>query len=516
MPSVAKETAGGYSGDWPAINAVGMDVGGILNALAIPIVMVGTDCKLTRFNDAAAEVFGLNLLDVGVLPSQIRPPGALKDIETLGAEVMADAAPRQREIQHAGRWFILRAAPYKGSSRQIEGAILVFTNVTAFRETIAQAIYEREYAKMILNTVIQPVVVLDANLRVQTGNRAFYTMFAVSREKIHGLALRDLGNQEWRDLPVWAQLRASLSEKGEFKTLEVQVDFPAIGRRTVLVDAHHLLREGQATILVRLLDISERKEIERNLAESLQREKAAREMAEAAARAKDDFLAVLSHELRTPLNPVLLIASDCAENADLSPEMRAQFKTILTNVEVEARLIDDLLDLTRIRSGKLTLNLRMVDAHAVLREAMQTVRADMDAKRIQCSFNLDAERHQVSADPVRLQQIFWNVLKNAMKFTPAGGRITVRTFSVAESGRLQVVVKDTGIGMSPEELNSVFAAFSQGDHSKDKHTFYGGLGLGLAISKRLVELHSGSIRASSDGRYLGSSFTIELPLAPDQ
>lgn len=516
MPSVAKETvAGHHPGDWPAIGAIGVDLAGILNALDIPIVMVARDCKVTRFNDAAAEVLGLKLLDVGVLPSRIPLLSGLEDTETLCAEVMADAAPRQREIRHADRWFILRVAPYKGNSQQIDGAILAFTNITAFRETIAQAIYEREYAKMVLNTVVQPVVVLDAELRVQTGNRAFYAMFAVSREETVGVALRDLGNQEWRDLPLWAQLRASLSEKGEFKTLEVQIDFPALGRRSVLVDAHHLLRDGQATILVRLLDITDRKEIERNLAESLQREKAAREMAEAAARAKDDFLAVLSHELRTPLNPVLLIASDCAENAELSPDMRAQFKTILTNVEVEARLIDDLLDLTRIRNGKLTLDLRMVDAHAVLRAAMQTVKADMDAKRIQYGFNLDAERHRVSADPVRLQQIFWNVLKNAVKFTPAGGRITVQTFSAAESDRLHVVVKDTGIGMTPEELNSVFSAFSQGDHSKDKPTLYGGLGLGLAISKRLVELHSGSICALSEGRYLGSSFTIELPLAPN-
>ncbi|MGH7940135.1 MAG: PAS domain-containing sensor histidine kinase [Limisphaerales bacterium] len=499
--------------NWPLSGGISIDLVGILNALEIPIIMIGMDCKVTRFNQSAADALGLDLSDIGLLPPKIQRLCEPEDIAILFAEVMAEGLSLQREIRYADRWFILRVAPYKGNSRQIEGAVLAFTNITALREELAQAIYEREYTKMILNTVIQPLVVLDSDLRVLTGNRAFYSMFGVSREKSTGAPLRDLGNHEWNALPLWTQIKTNLSESTEFETVEVRADFPGIGRRAVLIDAHRLPRGDRANILVVLLDITDRKEAEQRIAESLDREKAAREQAETAARAKDDFLAVLSHELRTPLNPVLLVASDSAENPELAPDIRAQFETILTNVEIEAKLIDDLLDLTRIRTGKLNLDLQTVDAHAVLTRAFDTVKADIAAKQIQVVSNLNAGQCRVSADAVRLQQVFWNVLRNAVKFTPKAGRITVETFSTPEPRRLHVVIKDTGIGMTPEELAHMFSAFSQGEHNKDNPALYGGLGLGLAISKRLVELHSGTIRAFSDGRDLGSKFIIELPLA---
>jgi signal transduction histidine kinase len=252
----------------------------------------------------------------------------------------------------------------------------------------------------------------------------------------------------------------------------------------------------------------------KELEESFKREKVVRELAEAAGRAKDNFLAALSHELRTPLNPVLLIASDSAENNELSPSVRAQFKTILQNIEVEARLIDDLLDMTRINNGKLHLRMETVNAHTVLREAIRTTQVDISAKGIRLSTNLAPEQTLVSADPVRLQQVFWNVLKNAVKFTPEGGKITVETFLSTGRDRINIDITDTGIGMSSEELGRIFSAFTQGDHNQENSSRFGGLGLGLAISRKLVEFHSGQISASSNGRNQGSTFSIELPLAP--
>lgn len=255
-------------------------------------------------------------------------------------------------------------------------------------------------------------------------------------------------------------------------------------------------------------DITERKLAERKLAESLERETAARQMAEAATRAKDDFLSALSHELRTPLNPVLLIASDAARDPELPPAIRARFETIVKNVEVEARLIDDLLELTRIHRGKLRLRLESVDVQAVLREAIQTVQDQIDAKGLRFSAAFNAQGCSVLADAVRLQQIFWNVLKNAVKFTPEGGSVGVEISPA--NGSVQVSISDTGIGMTRGELEHLFEAFSQGEHASSHH--YGGLGLGLAISKRLVELQSGTIQATSEGRGHGSRFIIELPL----
>jgi signal transduction histidine kinase len=233
----------------------------------------------------------------------------------------------------------------------------------------------------------------------------------------------------------------------------------------------------------------------------------------AASRAKDDFLAALSHELRTPLNPVLLLASDSAENLQLPAEVRLQFATIRNNVELEARLIDDLLDITRITHGKLLLNMDWTDVHAVLKEAIATVRFELDEKQISLTLRLAEDQSVMKGDAVRLQQIFWNVLKNAVKFNTQGGEIRVETSIVEESGKMTIKVIDSGIGMTSGEMIHIFNAFSQGHHAGAEGTHrFGGLGLGLTISRMLVELHSGVIFATSDGRDKGSTFVIELPL----
>jgi len=252
------------------------------------------------------------------------------------------------------------------------------------------------------------------------------------------------------------------------------------------------------------IDITDRKNAEEKL-------KLAHEEALAASRAKDDFLAALSHELRTPLNPVLLVASDAANNPQLSAELRADFEMIRRNVELEARLIDDLLDLTRITRGKLSLDRRSLNVNGVLQEAIATVRMDAEKKQITLVSDLRADERTVFGDSVRLQQIFWNVLKNAVKFTPEGGKITVKTFAKDDLQFIEII--DTGIGMNSEELERVFDAFSQGDHAEGGSHRFGGLGLGLAISRMLVELHSGSIHAASKGRGQGTTFLIQLPFA---
>jgi PAS domain S-box-containing protein len=244
----------------------------------------------------------------------------------------------------------------------------------------------------------------------------------------------------------------------------------------------------------------------------------ARDQAMAASRAKDNFLAALSHELRTPLNPVLLIASDAAHDPQLPSRARADFEMIRRNVELEARLIDDLLDLTRIVSGKLLLEKRPLDVRAVLQDALAIVRLDAETKKIDLTLDLGTGPSVILGDPLRLQQIFWNVLKNAVKFTPAGGRINVELRAPSAGGNVAIKIVDTGLGLTGGEITHIFDAFAQGDHAagSSSHQF-GGLGLGLAISRMLVKLHSGDIQAASAGRHQGSTFTIELPcLSADQ
>jgi signal transduction histidine kinase/CheY-like chemotaxis protein len=226
--------------------------------------------------------------------------------------------------------------------------------------------------------------------------------------------------------------------------------------------------------------------------------------------AKDQFLATLSHELRTPLTPVLALVAGLQEDQRASG-LRRELDVIRRNVELEARLIDDLLDLTRISRGKLELSFGPADARQILMHALQTCARDLASKKLQLSTVLSAEDHGVSADGPRLTQVFWNLVRNAVKFTPAGGSVRVRSWN--DGNWLTVEVADTGIGIAPEALPRIFDAFEQGQPSITRR--FGGLGLGLTISKAILELHGGSLTAASEGLDRGAVFTVRLPLASD-
>ena len=239
----------------------------------------------------------------------------------------------------------------------------------------------------------------------------------------------------------------------------------------------------------------------------------AREQAETANRSKDRFLAVLSHELRTPLAPVLTTVQLMERDASLSDETRKAAGMIRRNIELEARLIDDLLDLTRISRGKLDLQITTVDVHQELRHALEMCDSEVRTRILRLTVHLEAKKHHVPGDVARLQQVLWNLLKNAVKFTPIGGGIQVST-NVTKAGRFRLTVKDTGVGIAPDALPKIFDAFEQGDLRTSRQ--FGGLGLGLSISKALVDLHGGTLTACSEGRGKGATFTLELPaVAPD-
>ena len=235
--------------------------------------------------------------------------------------------------------------------------------------------------------------------------------------------------------------------------------------------------------------------------------------AERANKAKDEFLATLSHELRTPLTPALAAASFMAENASELPEKFSHdVQIIRRNVQLEARLIDDLLDLTRISTGKIELHLQRTDAHAIAREALAIAKSEVHRKGLHVTTHWAATDHHVWADPVRLEQVFWNLINNAVKFTAPGGEIQMRT-SNAE-GRFRFDITDTGIGIEPERQDSLFKAFEQGDSNAARQ--FGGLGLGLAICKNLVDLHGGTISVTSPGRSFGTCATVILDCHLDE
>ncbi len=351
--------------------------------------------------------------------------------------------------------------------------------------------------RRLFETARDGVLIIDSvSRKITDANPYILELLGYRREELVGKELWEIGliHDEQASHAVFRQLQ----EYGMVRYDDLPLQTKTGEKRDVEVIANHYKEGGLSVIQCNIRNITGRKRSEKELAESLARE-------QKASRAKDEFMAVLSHELRTPLNPVLLLASDSAVDPEIPPHIRANFDTIRKNIELEARLIDDLLDLNHIAHGKLLLNQSELDAHEILNDAVSNIHSDIERKQILVKFDLQAERREIFGDAVRLQQVFWNVLKNAVKFTPEDGQIKIESQTLP-GDKFLINITDTGMGMDAGEIGHVFGAFSQGSHR------LGGLGLGLAISRQIVELHSGSIRATSEGKGRGATFLIELPL----
>ncbi|MEX3632937.1 response regulator [Paraburkholderia sp. BR14320] len=326
----------------------------------------------------------------------------------------------------------------------------------------------------------------------------------------HGLAWLDAVHPDDREQIRQSWLKAVASRDGDYRH-EMRIrrhdgEYRWFDMRVVaLRDADGNVSKwfGSCT------DIHSQREAIEERERLLESEQAARQAAEEANRAKDRFLAMLSHELRTPLTPVLAGASVLEMISDLPEQARASVRMIRRNVELEARLIDDLLDLTRVANGKLRLSLETVDVHDVIDSVLELFRSEIQVKQQDVHVDKRATHHYVLADRARLQQMLWNLIRNAAKFTPDGGHIYVRTRD--ERMQVQISVEDTGIGIEPEQIGKLFNAFEQGDQSMTRQ--FGGLGLGLAITKALTDVHGGTVTAQSPGPHCGATFTITLPTA---
>ena len=743
--------ARGAKGEAAGANPLSADVDGILDTVDVPIMVVGLDATLILFNRAATDAFGLSPSDLGRSPSSGAAFADAKDLETLCAQVIADAAPIRRDVQSGDRRFLLRVAPYTRSTGEVAGAVLTFTNVTAFRASLDQAVYQREYTKAILNTVSNPLVVLDAGLRVQSANRAFYATFGTSREKTQGVPLRDFGDDDWKACGLWTSLTAILSDDRDFEQLEVTRDFPGLGPRTVLLDARRITRAGDATVLLsfhditerthaehararlaaivessddaivgkdltgtitswnhgaervfgytseeaigrsvsmlipadrldeevsildrlsrgeridhfetqrrhkdgRLLDISltvspiadargqvvgasktardisERKRAEATLQES---ERRFREMVDAlpvavyttdaqgrlthfnpaavefagrtpelghdhwcvtwnlyrtdgtpmlrheapmaralkeerpirgaqaiaerpdgerrwfepyptplfdaagrltgginlllditeriraqqalqdADRRKDEFLALLAHELRNPLAPIRTGLELIRLAGDTPQSVRRVRLVMERQVSQMVRLIDDLLDVSRIASGKIVLQQVPSSLSELVQSAIDAHRTAIEAAKIDIAVNLPGPPCVIDVDPTRFAQVLSNVLHNAVKFTPGQGtiRVSAETRVSNDARQAVITISDTGIGISKELLPRVFELFVQAEPASERA--HGGLGIGLALARRLIEMHGGEIAAQSDGPGHGTTIVITLPL----
>lgn len=330
-------------------------------------------------------------------------------------------------------------------------------------------------------------------------NRYFAELSGYTVEEILTMDFVDMVHPDFRPMMVERARRRQMGEP-----VPNHYEFMMVGKKGITrwidFSPAAMTLQGKPAIIGTGFDITQRKEMETEL-------RKAKEEAERASRSKDEFLAVLSHELRTPLTPVVTAIALMRSSKGLSKQEQDLVEIAGRNVGLETRLIDDLLDLTRIAKGKISLNLQQVDICSVLQHALAICQPDIEAAELQVHFEIPKTPVFLKGDAARLHQVIWNIVKNAVKFTPVRGHIEIRCYP--KNSLFVVEVNDTGIGFEPENAELIFNSFEQREAGRQ----FGGLGLGLAISKRLVEMHGGTITAESTGKGRGARFRIELPLA---
>jgi two-component system CheB/CheR fusion protein len=320
-------------------------------------------------------------------------------------------------------------------------------------------------------------------------------------------SLVELGNGQWNRSQLKSLLEAVLVNDTRIQNFELEYQLESMGQKTLLLNACRLLYKADTPlILLAIEDITERQQFETERTQLLAQERTARQEAEAASRSKDEFLSNLSHELRNPLNSLLGWAQILLTRSLDQATVTRALEVIQRNAKAQSQLVEDILDTSRIVSGKLKLTTRPIDLRSVVQSAIETVQLSAEAKTIQMVADLSSV--QTVGDSDRLQQVVWNLLSNAIKFTPASGRVAVTLTSVGNQAQIQV--SDTGQGIPADFLPYAFDRFRQADSSTTKAR--AGLGVGLAIVKHLVELHGGTVQAESLGEGQGATFTVLLPM----
>jgi PAS domain S-box-containing protein len=391
-----------------------------------------------------------------------------------------------------------RAALIRNDKDEVAGLVLVFRDITERRVTERALAKTQTYADDIIETLREPFVVLDSDLRVKTANRSFYESFKVSEEETENVLLYNLGNGQW-DIPGLRKLLDEVLTRSEpVNDFEVEHSFPSLGRKTMLLNARPFPPNSKhpELILLAVEDVSALRERADELAE--------------ASRHKDEFLATLAHELRNPLAPIRNAVQYLGMEGLTPRDVKAGRDVICRQVAVMARLIDDLLDLARISRNQLEIRKQRIELAAVVENAVEASQPLIEQCGHQLTVSLPSHPIHLDADAVRLAQVFSNLLNNAAKYTKAGGHIWL---TATEEGSDAVIsVRDDGIGISSDMLARVFEMFTQVDRSLERSQ--GGLGIGLTLVRRIIDVHDGTIDVSSKGPDQGSEFVVRLPLMP--
>ncbi len=477
------------------IDRANSDLQNLFQSTRIATVFVDRELRIKKFTPAATEVFRLIDGDIGRPIADIAPRFSGGDLMGDIREVLRTLAPRERQVsvEDGPAWYLLRTLPYRTVDDVIDGVVLTFLDITQLKRS------EEERGKLadIVESSQDGIIGKTLDGVITSWNAGAEKMYGYKAREAIGRPVDLIVAPECRDqvAEVFERLRKGTKVES-FETVRVRKD----GQRLDVSITFSPVRDA-AGLLVGASgidrDISERKRTETALREE--------------ARRKDEFLAMLGHELRNPLAPV----SNCLHvlrSSTTNGQKEKALATIERQVVHLTRLVDDLLDVSRISRGKVLLRKQRVDAAEVVRATVEDLRPGLEGAGLSLSLSLPGSPCWVEGDPTRLSQVVSNVLHNAGKFTERGGRISVGVRRVPEEDSLVVTVSDTGIGMEPNLLARIFEPFSQGDLGPDRGR--GGLGLGLALVKALVELHGGSVEAHSPGLGQGSEITLRLPLTP--
>jgi PAS domain S-box-containing protein len=411
--------------------------------------------------------------------------------------------------------FESRYSPLLDEQNNIAGGIAIVTDITARKH--AEEATNAAFRRLEFHVESSPLAVVewDSDFRVSRWSASAERLFGWRAEEVLGKHVN-----EWRfvftdDVDAVALVTNRQREGVEVQGVTRNRNYTRDGSILYCEWYNSVLRDDRGklvSVLSLVLDVTARQSAEEERAAALIRERDARRHAEEADRLKDEFLATLSHELRTPLTSILGWASMIRNGEVEGPNASRAIETIERNARSQARLIDDLLDVSRIITGNLRLDLHPISLTPIVEAALDALRPTADVKGIKLKTRFDPGQCLVKGDPNRLRQVIWNLLSNAIKFTPRGGNVSVDLTCVESTARL--TVSDTGDGISPEFLPYVFDRFRQAEGSISRKQ--GGLGLGLAVARHLVELHGGTIRAASEGLGKGASFTVDLPLAQER
>jgi two-component system CheB/CheR fusion protein len=491
------------------LDEVASDLVNVLASVEIPVIIVDLQLRVRRFTPTMKRLARFIPEDVGRPIDDLKLKLQVHDLPVRIKDVIDGLAPREWEVQDQdGCWFRMQIRPYRAADNRLDGAVLSFVDVDALKHALSDAEGARDYARSIVETVTSALLVLDAKTHVMSANDAFHEMFALSTSGAEEKSLFELGGGLFDEPAVHRALDEALTKHTHFTDLELTLQTPHRGRKVVTLTGRPLYGAVGPMILLAIDDVTALRALEEERAQLLESERQARVEAERANRAKDLFLATLSHELRTPLSTMLMSAQILKHVAKGDPRLERASVAIERSANAQTRLVDDLLDVSRIVSGKLRLDLGPVDLAAIVLEAVDIARPSAQAKALELSLRIEGEIGVVFGDASRLLQVVGNLLTNAIKFTPHAGHVSVRLERIDEKARLTVA--DDGVGIRPEVLPQLFSRFFQADSSVTRS--HGGLGLGLSIVRHLVEVHQGEVHAESSGEGTGSTLIVTLPL----